>query len=189
MSKQTTKTNKQARQLANNQAEMRKPKYVSGSETVQRADRREFDKMKNGYLDILQSEAADKFEAYFIGTQMNTQAFDPSREPVDGGKAQHEIPDYVIECHNKLGQASRVLGMISYDLVHKFVCEGMTAAQIAVKFNEDPKSDRILRYYRKRFRDALTELADLWMPGKERRTYHDPQNPRLKIDRSNWGKV
>jgi len=134
---------------------------------TRRADRTEFDRLKNGFLDTAQASAADRFETLYIRAQSCGGGIDPTRERVNGGKGYYEIPDSVIECQQQLAQAARLVGILSYAIVHKFVCEGMTAAQIARQFGE--KGERAERYYRKRFRDTLDELAEAWFGAKERR--------------------
>jgi|GEM_PF-6504524 len=168
---------KQARQLASNAEEIESRKY-SGYSTVERIDRTEAEKMKNGHLNTAQSSASDKFYEYYIGAQMGGSGSE-IMERVDTSGAKFSIPDRVIHCQKKLAEASKALGMLSYTIVHKFVCEEQSAAQIAIAFGERP-STRVESYYRKRYRDACTELDRLWSNGSSTKR-HNPQNERVSM--------
>lgn len=144
--------------------------------TVKRIDRTDAQKMAgNGYLDMLQSQAAAQFEALVIKTKYGGESIDYTMTPVDGGPIWVEIPSSVIDAHKRLGEASRHIGKIGYAIVHKFTCDGLSAAEIAQQFGE--AGDRAERHYRKRYRDDLTLLADLWFPtkAKRRRNFYSRQ--------------
>lgn len=172
---------KAALSLANSAAEIAnaKKKAKPAQSTVIRVERTEAEKLKNGHLNTLQSEAADRFYLYYYGAQMATNNSE-LREVVDCSFNGVSIPDRVIECQGKLAEASRRLGMVSYTVVHKFVAEGQTAKAISLQL-DGSGSDRVQWYYRKLFRDSLTELADLWMPAKSKPKRHNPQNTRVPM--------
>ena len=154
---------------------------------VQRVDRTEAETMKNGYLDMLQSQAMDRFESLIVAAQFGAGAMDPSNEPVDGGKVWFEIPDHILEAHKRLGEASRHIGMVSYAIVYKFVIEGKKADQVAKDFSE--AGERACWHYRRRFRDTLTELADLWypVPASRKKSYHIRQEV-ISVNPEYWEK-
>ncbi len=154
---------------------------------VARAERTEFEKLKNGFLDTAQSEAADRFHDLVVCAQRVGFAADPARPRVDGGKGYYEVPDAVLDAHNRLAAARSHLGHVSTALVYKFTCEGLTAAQIAAQAGES--GDRAERYYRRRFRDALGELVELWFPKVAGRSRHGSfvRTGVAKVDRGEWG--
>ena len=143
-----------------------RPTRQARATIVKRVDYTEAEKMKNGYLDMLQSQAADKFYELYIHSQISGQGIDYARDKVDGGPVWSEIPDRVLASGSKLANASKVIGRGNYNIIHWFTCDGSTSAQVAARKGES--GDRAEKYYRPRYRDALTELADHWFPTRLR---------------------
>ena len=74
------------------------------------AIRTEYERMKVSELDTLQASIADQFEKLYLRTQMVGSGRDFINERVDGGKVYVEVPDHVIDCHNKLARAAKDCG-------------------------------------------------------------------------------
>jgi hypothetical protein len=127
----------------------------------------EYEKLKNGFLDMLQSQAADRFYELWIGSQMTGQGFDPSKEKVDGGPINFGVPDKIFEAGSTLAKASCIIGRKNYKVVELFTCMGYTAKQVAHEFEES--GDRAEKRWRHYYRGALTELAEYWIKTPHRR--------------------
>lgn len=134
-------------------------KAFKRASTVKRIDRTDFESLKsNGFLDLQQAEAGDKFEALFYRSQFGVQAMDPAKPVIDGGKGYYDIPDHIIDCQNQLKNLARHLGMLNYTIMHKFIAEGRPAADVAPVFGY-PTTDRGLRSIRMHFRVVLNDAA------------------------------
>jgi hypothetical protein len=158
--------------------------------TVKRSEHQpEYEKMKNGHLSTIQSEVADRFYKYYMGMESTGLGIDYSKPMVDGGLGNYGIPDYAIECGQKLARAFSILGVSNYQIVHKYICEGFTTEQVCIYFRDEP-TDRVCRYYKRRFRDALDDLSQEWFPShKSKRGIRISRETRAAINPAHWGKV
>jgi hypothetical protein len=117
------------------------------------------------HIDSAQYEGGRAFQRDFEAAERGPRAIDPSKEAVDGGQLPEPITEAQRHAANALAKAFRQLGADGSALMHDFLIDARTMADIAAR--RGMVGQRWNDYFGLRVRECLHSLAFVYGFAKE----------------------
>jgi len=115
-----------------------------------------------GQIDARQFQAAEQYkDAWDAMNSGMPCALDRSR--MGGGGGDGSPSDWKLWGYGQIREAGALLGAVDAGMLSDIIGEGHTVKSYASRMGDVP-TEANLRYLGKRFRDALDQLADKWVP-------------------------
>lgn len=115
-----------------------------------------------GQIDARQLQAAEAYkDAWDAMNSGMPCALDRSR--MGGGGGDGSPSDWKLWGYGQIREAGNMLGRVDAGMLNDIIGEGHTVKSYATRLADSP-TEANLKYLGKRFREALTQLADAWVP-------------------------
>ena len=115
-----------------------------------------------GQIDRRQFQAAEAYKDAWDAMHSGMPcALDRSR--MGGGGGDGSPSDWKLWGYGQIREAGAMLGAVDAGMLNDIIGEGHTIKSYASRMGDTP-TEANLKYLGKRFRDALTQLADKWVP-------------------------
>lgn len=115
-----------------------------------------------GQIDRRQFQAAEAYKDAWDAMHSGMPcALDRSR--MGGGGGDGSPSDWKLWGYGQIREAGHLLGAVDAGMLNDIIGEGHTVKSYAGRMGDTP-TEANLKYLGKRFRDALAQLADKWVP-------------------------